>query len=352
MLRTPRKERLPFMKKLLLLLFAITLSVFTGMLYFGVLPARLHDIFDRHAPMPVTQVVHGIGGVREFFSPYQPLAVAQTDILSEKLTPLPSGIAERELHYITRQVLYGALAAQEDITIPATLPPGDYNEVTEYLMSKVELAVDIIRRDIPEIFWLSLGAFGIEWSGNMTTREGVLTVRLTYRHTPEQIQGLRTQINRVVQNVLDTAPSDTLGKITHFHDWVVTGTTYACYVLVDLTSQGQHAFNIDGVFLRGSAVCEGYSKAFALLCNLAGIPNVIVYGVAGGENHSWNYVYLEGQWYLIDPTWNSPIGEENILLHTFFLLGSHSMVGDLPVYQIFTPDSAEYPSLSPTGFFS
>lgn len=57
-----------------------------------------------------------------------------------------------------------------------------------------------------------------------------------------------------------------------------------------------------------SAVCEGYAKAFKVLCDKVGIPCVLVSGQgvtsSGAGAHMWNYVQMEDkQWYLVDATW-------------------------------------------------
>lgn len=53
-------------------------------------------------------------------------------------------------------------------------------------------------------------------------------------------------------------------------------------------------------------VCEGYSYAFKLLCNEFGINCICVGGtsshISGGGGHMWNYVQIDGKWYLVDLT--------------------------------------------------
>lgn len=68
------------------------------------------------------------------------------------------------------------------------------------------------------------------------------------------------------------------------------------------------------VLLNQRTVCEGYSKLFAAMLSLMGVPNRLVYGYAGGQgagtnenvsNHVWNEVYLNGRWQIFDVTWDS-----------------------------------------------
>ena len=63
-----------------------------------------------------------------------------------------------------------------------------------------------------------------------------------------------------------------------------------------------------GALVEGSAICEGYAKAFKLLCNRAGIACEIVGGTVNGEAHMWNYVQIGGDYYLVDATFDDAPG--------------------------------------------
>lgn len=90
-------------------------------------------------------------------------------------------------------------------------------------------------------------------------------------------------------------------RVKFFHDELVTGnrydTTYSNYKLVDA--------------LGGRVcVCDGYSKAFQLLCRGVGVECIYVVGNTSGDNdggHSWNKVKLDGEWYNVDVTWDDPV---------------------------------------------
>lgn len=59
-------------------------------------------------------------------------------------------------------------------------------------------------------------------------------------------------------------------------------------------------------------VCEGYARAFKVLCDATGIECVLVDGQAvnnsGTGPHMWNYVQVGSNWYAVDVTWNDPSG--------------------------------------------
>ncbi|MGV3656724.1 MAG: transglutaminase domain-containing protein [Chitinophagaceae bacterium] len=61
------------------------------------------------------------------------------------------------------------------------------------------------------------------------------------------------------------------------------------------------------------ALCNGYARLFKTLCDYAGIPSEIVTGYARSNmgsrkfksNHTWNAVYIDSAWHLLDATWAS-----------------------------------------------
>jgi len=66
------------------------------------------------------------------------------------------------------------------------------------------------------------------------------------------------------------------------------------------------------VLNTGVAFCEGYSRLFKTLCDHAGIKAEVIYGYARTNNnrrfavnHTWNSVYIDSTWYLLDVTWAS-----------------------------------------------
>ena len=71
----------------------------------------------------------------------------------------------------------------------------------------------------------------------------------------------------------------------------------------------------DLVIRRKEAFCDGYARLFKTLCDYNGIKARVVTGYSrvgmdrGGKNfrsnHTWNAVYLDSSWHLLDVTWAS-----------------------------------------------
>ncbi len=68
------------------------------------------------------------------------------------------------------------------------------------------------------------------------------------------------------------------------------------------------------VLQNRSAVCDGYARLFKSLCDYAGLRSAVITGFAKGDysrqftfrcNHTWNAVYIDNAWRLLDVTWAS-----------------------------------------------
>ena len=101
-----------------------------------------------------------------------------------------------------------------------------------------------------------------------------------------------------------------LEKVKHVHDYIVSHATYA-YELDGVTpSTKSISHNMVGIAYEGKGVCESYSELFTYLLKKIDIPALTVSGLGytstslSGENHAWNYVYIEGEYYGFDVTWD------------------------------------------------
>jgi len=154
------------------------------------------------------------------------------------------------------------------------------------------------------------------------------------------------QIYRKAKQVLREIISDDMTdyeKALCIFDWICINTKYdyTSYTVANGYSSliAQYptklpCFYLEGVFITGNAVCDGFSKAYSMMCNMIGIDAIRIVGDAvtgtatGG--HAWNKVLIDidpedsipAEYYIVDITWTEIIsnyGEE--LTHTYFGLG-------------------------------
>ena len=108
-------------------------------------------------------------------------------------------------------------------------------------------------------------------------------------------------IRSIIESILYTDMS-TIERIKTVHDYLIKRTTYdRAYYQKD--NSHNHLYNI---LNENRAVCQGYAVAFYIFMNEIDIPCSLISGYAG-ENHAWNAVKIDGEWYFIDLTWDDPI---------------------------------------------
>lgn len=147
-----------------------------------------------------------------------------------------------------------------------------------------------------------------------------------------EVVAAEKEFNARVKEVVSGAKGSVYDKVLYFHDWLINNNTYNEYVAngnsnraSDLAWCAASALIGDPNTTVDDPVCEGYSRAFKLLCNKASIPCVLAVGLGNGGGHMWNYVKMHnGLWYAVDVTWDDPISDTPVLVYNHFLKGSAS----------------------------
>ena len=113
----------------------------------------------------------------------------------------------------------------------------------------------------------------------------------------------------ILSSTVSSSNPDVINELT-VHDYIVNNVRY----VLDRNSDSPA---YDALF-NGSASCSGYTEVFQTLMDMAGISCIPVTGQAGGDNHIWNMVCLDGQWYHVDTTWDDPVGGDGTVRHNYF----------------------------------
>ena len=89
---------------------------------------------------------------------------------------------------------------------------------------------------------------------------------------------------------------DDYEKIKYLYEYIIKNTEY------DL--EAENGQNYLSVFENGRSVCQGYSTAMQYMMLKEGLFCTLVRGVTkSGENHAWNLVKSNGDYYYVDVTW-------------------------------------------------
>jgi Uncharacterized protein involved in cytokinesis, contains TGc (transglutaminase/protease-like) domain len=110
-------------------------------------------------------------------------------------------------------------------------------------------------------------------------------------------------------------------KVKFVHDYIVKYSQYDMYAYErlwdnDLYYRSSHPY---AVIIEKSGMCAGYAGAMNMFLDRLGIPSIRISSEA--SNHAWNLVYLDGQWYQLDATWDDPIPDiYEYVRYTYYLI--------------------------------
>ncbi|MBD5159177.1 MAG: hypothetical protein HDT23_02890 [Ruminococcus sp.] len=213
------------------------------------------------------------------------------------------------------------------------LPDEERQIFNDAVISNMKNALDTLLMDNPELFWfdefnLKFGTVQTEQYNffkknyNITiTGFNFMPVYYESYESIDDIMEYKAKLEKAVEDIPEQADSR-YEQLKNIHDYICRFTDY------DLNAP--FAPSAIGAIVEPGVVCEGYSKAFKLICDSLDIPCVVVLGNFDDEArtaHMWNYVQMEdGLWYAVDVTWDDLNDDENgnILKYEYFLKGSES----------------------------
>ena len=96
------------------------------------------------------------------------------------------------------------------------------------------------------------------------------------------------------------------------HDWIIDWADYDEETLSNSPNAKPDPDNDNpyGTLYQKKAICSGYTSTFQIFMDLLGIECITIHGTytLTGEEHAWNMVRIDGEWYCVDVTWDDPLG--------------------------------------------
>jgi hypothetical protein len=166
------------------------------------------------------------------------------------------------------------------------------------------------------------------WSGY----EGRLDIIYNTIHllTKSQEEYANQKIKEILTQIIKTDMT-IHEKVKAVHDWIVLNAKYD----TSLTYRTHY-----DILNKGTAVCSGYALLFDRMINELKIPSKLVVGSAG-ENHIWNMVYVDNQWYHVDVTFNDPVpDQQGRLRHDYYMLTEEQISKTHTIFTESRPTSA------------
>lgn len=217
--------------------------------------------------------------------------------------------AFKSLNY-NQQEIYKMLYA-----ISLEMPEGFVKLYKQYdgINRDVAIAYNALLYDRVEIFWMPYTYILSEYSYN-----GKLYTAIAFSHdgkngstdykvSKSEREGMQEKLDSAIEKILtDTKALESEYKIEkYFNDYICANTEYV--------TEGGLVSTAYGALIEKKAHCEGYSRAFKLLCNKVGIECDLVCGISFDEGHMWNVVNIDGAHSYVDVTWNDRTDYESYL---------------------------------------
>lgn len=246
----------------------------------------------------------------ETTAPPTETTTVQATTLPETTTTVPETTAEKQNQskaqvnpitgktIITRPYSYYKLTAEEQAV---------YDEIYDHAMDldieftfseprdidTIYKVYELLVNEEIELFYLDNKFY---YSGTPATK-----MKLGYNDTKLNIKKKKQDLNTATQEILAkvTSGMSDYDMVKLFHDEIIR----TCVYDTEATN------NIYGALVEKRTMCQGYAGAFLRLCNLTGIPALLITG-STNEPHMWNMVKIDGEWYHIDLTWDDPDKED------------------------------------------
>ena len=176
--------------------------------------------------------------------------------------------------------------------------------------------------DNPQFFWVGNGY------SYTTIGYEVTELKIVYSRSAAEAAKIQPLFSAAAQKIIDKAlqKDDLFERVLVIHDSITEMTTYNAYA-------PSYKSEADGPLVYGEALCEGYAKAFMYLCQSVGIECFCVAGYAG-EDHMWNMLKLDGEWYHMDVTW------DDVGTYEYFCVPDSQMFTDHTVRNFFPVPAA------------
>lgn len=152
-----------------------------------------------------------------------------------------------------------------------------------------------------------------------TNNLGEVEIKVIRTYSDSDITKLNNIIDIILKDVIKDNMTDR-EKIEAIHDYIVNFTDFDKEKSDNINNPNYidkyNSATAYGALISGYAICAGYTDAMSLFLNRLGIKN---YRVAS-DNHIWNFVYLDNNWYHLDLTWDDQTDTINAILDTYFLI--------------------------------
>lgn len=195
---------------------------------------------------------------------------------------------------------------------------------------KIEMTVPVNAADIfdiykkiiydsPEMVWAETNGV-LYWYND---QQLVTFLEPGYNDLVNDIEGTTAKLEAAVaEAIADMWSLPTQAeKAKYAHDYLTHHIEYTYDAPYDQTAYS--------AIVNGKTVCAGYTHAFQYMMQKMGIPCSYILGFVEGGYHAWNLLKLDGEHYVMDVTWDDPLGSPSEdYYYDYFNLNEQKMSAD------------------------
>ncbi|MBR5490450.1 MAG: DUF4358 domain-containing protein [Oscillospiraceae bacterium] len=145
----------------------------------------------------------------------------------------------------------------------------------------------------------------------------------------------------ILNNIIDEDMTE-IEKERAVYEWITANCQYDFRHYEVPNNAPRESYEAIGTILSRKAVCLGFANAFQLFMDILDIECITVIGAAyeSREDHAWNMVCIDGEWYCVDTTWDLGVKPEYFNYFNrssdYFARSSHQW--DYAAYPIAMPE--------------
>ena len=151
---------------------------------------------------------------------------------------------------------------------------------------------------------------------------GKVNIHIEKSYSESEIDDVEREVERLSSELIVAGDTD-INNIRRIHDYIIDHSVYDSNRsdYNDTTYRSDIAY---GPLLQGYGICGGYTDAMELFLEELDIESYKI----SSEQHVWNAIYLDGEWYHLDLTWDDPVTStgENLIEHNFFLIDTPTLL--------------------------
>ncbi len=197
--------------------------------------------------------------------------------------------------------------------------------------------IKTVQYDYPEIFYVNFKY--LSYLKYPDYYEYTPKYMYSYEETSKRQTLIKNKVNEILQKLNAANMHSVYQKCGWLHNYIVNHCVYDDEAVKN-PDENRTAYNIEGVLLKNTAVCQGIALAYRYLCSFLGIEAIVARGVSlqpGSttyERHAWNIICAGESAAHIDVTWDMNLSEsqKRVRYDYFFLpdieaMRDHQYVG-------------------------